>query len=162
RAARDDGGGARDADDRRVARGARPRGRALRPGPNARPHPRARAGARERDPRRGRPPDRGAHAPAAARRATRRDTLPHLAPGADARPARRRGAARGRLLGGRDRRAARGGRARGRAVNPVRRVWGIGSPRTLRAHWMLRELGLDYETRAIIPRSAQMDDPELL
>src|SRR5262245_56154239 len=26
---------------------------------------------------------------------------------------------------------------------------------------MLHELGLDYETRAIIPRSAEMDDPEL-
>jgi glutathione S-transferase len=43
----------------------------------------------------------------------------------------------------------------------VRRVWGIGSPRTLRPHWMLHELGLDYETRAIIPRSAEMEDPEL-
>ena len=43
----------------------------------------------------------------------------------------------------------------------VRRVWGIGSPRTLRPHWMLHELGLDYDTRAILPRSAEMDDPEL-
>ena len=43
----------------------------------------------------------------------------------------------------------------------TRRLWGIGSPRTLRAHWMLHELGLDYETRAVIPRSAEMDDPEL-
>jgi glutathione S-transferase len=43
----------------------------------------------------------------------------------------------------------------------VRRLWGIGSPRTLRAHWMLLELGLDYETRAVLPRSAEMDDPEL-
>ena len=47
-------------------------------------------------------------------------------------------------------------------MNGARRLWGIGSPRTLRAHWMLHELGLDYETRAIIPRSAAMDDPELL
>jgi glutathione S-transferase len=47
-------------------------------------------------------------------------------------------------------------------VKPVRRVWGIGSPRTLRAHWMLHELGLDYETRAILPRSDEMDDPELV
>ena len=44
----------------------------------------------------------------------------------------------------------------------VRRVWGIGSPRTLRAHWMLHELDLDYETRAILPRSDEMDDPELV
>jgi glutathione S-transferase len=43
----------------------------------------------------------------------------------------------------------------------ARRLWGIGSPRTLRPHWMLHELGLDYETRAVIPRSAEMDDPEL-
>jgi glutathione S-transferase len=43
----------------------------------------------------------------------------------------------------------------------ARRLWGIGSPRTLRAHWMLHELGLDYETRAVIPRSAEMADPEL-
>jgi glutathione S-transferase len=47
-------------------------------------------------------------------------------------------------------------------VNAARRVFGIGSPRTLRVHWMLHELGLDYETRAIIPRSAEMDDPDLL
>ena len=46
-------------------------------------------------------------------------------------------------------------------MSAVRRVWGIGSPRTLRVHWMLHELGLDYETRAVIPRSAAMDDPEL-
>jgi len=46
-------------------------------------------------------------------------------------------------------------------VTAVRRLWGIGSPRTLRPHWMLHELGLDYETRAVIPRSAEMDDPEL-
>jgi glutathione S-transferase len=43
----------------------------------------------------------------------------------------------------------------------TRRLWGIGSPRTLRPHWMLHELGLDYETRAMIPRSAAMADPEL-
>src|SRR4029453_17872961 len=53
-------------------------------------------------------------------------------------------------------------RERGARSRAVRRVWGIGSPRTLRPHWMLHELGLDYETRAIIPRSAEMDDPELL
>jgi glutathione S-transferase len=46
-------------------------------------------------------------------------------------------------------------------VTSARRLWGIGSPRTLRVHWMLHELGLEYETRAVIPRSAAMDDPEL-
>ncbi len=40
------------------------------------------------------------------------------------------------------------------------RVWGIGTSRTLRAHWMLAELGLDYETREIIPRTPSMDDPD--
>jgi glutathione S-transferase len=39
------------------------------------------------------------------------------------------------------------------------RVWGIGTSRTLRPHWMLCELGLEYETRAIIPRSETMNDP---
>ena len=47
-------------------------------------------------------------------------------------------------------------------MSGARRLWGIGSPRTLRAHWMLHELGLEYETRAIVPRSAGMEDPELL
>jgi glutathione S-transferase len=47
-------------------------------------------------------------------------------------------------------------------VSAVRRLWGIGTSRTIRAHWMLHELGLDYETRAVLPRSAAMDDPELL
>src|SRR5439155_1273916 len=100
-------------------------------------------------------------APAAARRAARRDAVGDLAPRADTGPAQRRGAARSRPHRSRDRRAARGRRARGGAVTHVRRVWGIGSPRTLRPHWMLHELGLDYETRAILPRSAEMDDPEL-
>ena len=39
-------------------------------------------------------------------------------------------------------------------------VWGAGTPRTLRPHWMLHELGLPYETRVIAPRSPAMDDPE--
>lgn len=45
------------------------------------------------------------------------------------------------------------------SAHPVRRVWGIGTPRTLRAHWMLEELGLPYETVAVLPRSESMDDP---
>jgi glutathione S-transferase len=45
-------------------------------------------------------------------------------------------------------------------MTAVRRVWGIGTPRPLRVHWMLHELGLDYETRVIYPR--QMSDPEFL
>jgi glutathione S-transferase len=42
----------------------------------------------------------------------------------------------------------------------IRRVWGIGTPRTLRPHWMLHELDLPYETRAVLPRSEGMNDPE--
>ena len=45
-------------------------------------------------------------------------------------------------------------------MTAVRRVWGIGTPRPLRVHWMLHELGLDYETRVVYPR--QMSDPEFL
>jgi len=41
----------------------------------------------------------------------------------------------------------------------TRRVWGIGTPRTLRPHWMLLELGLRYETREILTRSEGMQDP---
>ena len=40
------------------------------------------------------------------------------------------------------------------------RVWGVGTPRTLRVHWLLAELELPYETREILPRSAGMQDPE--
>ena len=44
----------------------------------------------------------------------------------------------------------------------IRRVWGIGTARTMRAHWALAELGLDYETRPIMPRHPTMDDAEFL
>jgi len=40
------------------------------------------------------------------------------------------------------------------------RVWGVGTPRTLRVHWMLAELELSYETREILPRTAGMQDPD--
>jgi len=42
----------------------------------------------------------------------------------------------------------------------TRRVWGIGTPRTLRVHWILAELGLEYETRDILPHSDSMSSPE--
>jgi len=41
-----------------------------------------------------------------------------------------------------------------------RRLWGIGTARTFRPHWMLAELGLDYETKEIITRTDTMDAPE--
>src|SRR5208282_1391526 len=31
-------------------------------------------------------------------------------------------------------------------------LFGVGTSRTMRAHWMLLELGLDYESRLIKPR----------
>lgn len=40
------------------------------------------------------------------------------------------------------------------------RVWGIGTARTLRAHWALAELGLRYESRPVLPRTPAMDGPE--
>lgn len=46
--------------------------------------------------------------------------------------------------------------------DPIRRVWGIGTPRTLRPHWLLRELDLEYETKPIITRSEGMRFPEFL
>ena len=39
----------------------------------------------------------------------------------------------------------------------TRRLWGIGTARTFRPHWMLAELGLDYETKDIITRTESMD-----
>lgn len=34
-------------------------------------------------------------------------------------------------------------------------LWGVGTSRTMRAHWMLLELGLEYETQAIQPRTGE-------
>lgn len=42
------------------------------------------------------------------------------------------------------------------------RVWGVGTPRTMRPHWVLAELGLDYETREVLPRSPAMQSPDFL
>ena len=44
---------------------------------------------------------------------------------------------------------------------PVSRiVWGVGTSRTMRAHWMLAELDLPYERRAITSRSGETLTPE--
>lgn len=45
-------------------------------------------------------------------------------------------------------------------ADATRRLWGIGTARTIRAHWALIELDLPYETRPIQPRTAAMDDPD--
>lgn len=39
-------------------------------------------------------------------------------------------------------------------------VWGVGTPRTLRAHWSMHELGLDYERRPIGSRDGANLTPE--
>lgn len=41
-------------------------------------------------------------------------------------------------------------------------VWGIGTPRTLRAHWILAEFGLEYECHPITSRSGETMTPEFL
>jgi glutathione S-transferase len=38
-------------------------------------------------------------------------------------------------------------------------VWGAGTSRTLRAHWALAELGLDYESKPIGPRTGETQKP---
>jgi glutathione S-transferase len=45
---------------------------------------------------------------------------------------------------------------------PARRLvlWGVGTSRTLRAHWALHELGLDYECRPILPRTGETQTRE--
>jgi glutathione S-transferase len=41
-------------------------------------------------------------------------------------------------------------------------LWGIGTPRTLRAHWILAEFGIEYERRPITSRSGETYTPEFL
>ena len=43
-----------------------------------------------------------------------------------------------------------------------RTVWGIGTARTLRVHWILHELGLPYDTRAIQSRTGETQTEEYL
>ena len=39
-------------------------------------------------------------------------------------------------------------------------LWGVGTSRTIRAHWALHELGLDYECRPIQARTGETQTPE--
>ena len=39
-------------------------------------------------------------------------------------------------------------------------LWGVGTSRTLRAHWALHELGLDYQCRPILPRTGETQTDE--
>ena len=43
---------------------------------------------------------------------------------------------------------------------PRRILWGAGTPRTMRAHWILHELGLSYERRPFGPRSGETQTVE--
>lgn len=46
------------------------------------------------------------------------------------------------------------------ATTPNLILWGVGTSRTIRAHWAMRELGLTYETRAIGPRTGETKTAE--
>lgn len=41
-------------------------------------------------------------------------------------------------------------------------LWGIGTSRTIRAHWALIELGLKYRTEPLQTRTPEMEDPRFL
>ncbi len=41
-------------------------------------------------------------------------------------------------------------------------VWGIGTPRTLRAHWIMAEFGLAYDSRPITSRGGETTTPAFL
>ena len=48
------------------------------------------------------------------------------------------------------------------AGDGARVLWGVGTLRTLRAHWGLAELGLSYQTRPVQSRSGETQTPEFL
>jgi glutathione S-transferase len=39
-------------------------------------------------------------------------------------------------------------------------LWGVGTSRTIRPHWALHELGLDFDLRPILPRTGETKTPE--
>src|SRR3954468_11870678 len=41
-------------------------------------------------------------------------------------------------------------------------LWGAGTPRTMRAHWMLAELGFAYDRRPITSRSGETQTPAFI
>jgi len=52
--------------------------------------------------------------------------------------------------------AAKGSDIVNEQEKPAQRIlWGVGTARTLRAHWMLHEVGLQYETRPIGSRTGE-------
>jgi glutathione S-transferase len=45
-------------------------------------------------------------------------------------------------------------------VSNERILWGVGTSRTIRPHWALHELDLDFELRPILPRTGETQTPE--
>jgi glutathione S-transferase len=41
-------------------------------------------------------------------------------------------------------------------------LWGVGTSRTMRAHWMMLELGLEYDCYPVRPRSAETQTAEFI
>src|SRR5262249_24776730 len=41
-------------------------------------------------------------------------------------------------------------------------LWGVGTSRTMRAHWMLMELGVEYRSHPIRARTGETQDREFL
>ena len=39
-------------------------------------------------------------------------------------------------------------------------LWGAGTPRTMRAHWILQEVGLEYERRRVGSRTGETQTDE--
>jgi glutathione S-transferase len=50
----------------------------------------------------------------------------------------------------------------GARMSDERIVWGIGTSRTIRAHWALIELGLDYRTEVVRTRTPDTETPEFV
>ena len=45
-------------------------------------------------------------------------------------------------------------------ATPNLTLWGVGTSRTIRAHWAMHELGLVYETKPIGPRTGETKTAE--
>jgi glutathione S-transferase len=45
-------------------------------------------------------------------------------------------------------------------VSNERILWGVGTSRTIRPHWALHELGLEFELRPILPRTGETQTPD--
>jgi glutathione S-transferase len=57
---------------------------------------------------------------------------------------------------------ARIGEASVAEVLPKPILWGVGTARTFRVHWILQELGIEYTCHQIKPRTEAMERPEFL